>query len=181
MTRIFLLLSLLLAHLSCQNKTGAYVCTPCDLACDELAFNEAGVCPHCTMDLVLKSSLVPEKVLTLNEIDIQDGSGKFLIEGGFDKERTLVVYYYKPEQLEPDSPTVIVLPGAGRNGDDYRNAWIEKAELYNVLVLSPTYAEAYYPEFWSYNLAGMITDVEINAVRTAMTSFKINDHPKAWI
>ena len=177
----FQFLALLLALLSCQNKTGTYVCTPCDLACDQLAFNAPGDCPHCTMDLVLKSSLVPEQLLTLNEVTLINGSGKFLIEGGFHKERSLVIHYYKPEQLQADSPTVIVLPGAGRNGDDYRDAWIEKAELYNVLVLSPEYTEEHYPEFWSYNLAGMITDVEINAERTAMTSFKLNDNPEQWI
>jgi pimeloyl-ACP methyl ester carboxylesterase len=167
--------------LSCQNKTEEYVCKPCDLACDELTFNASGTCPHCKMSLVKKSDLIPEKELTLNEIKIKNGSGKFLIEGGFNKEKPIVIHYYKPPTLKSNSPVVIVLPGAGRNGDEYRDAWIEKAEIYNAMVISPEYSENYYPEFWNYNLAGMITDVEINDERTAMTSFKINRNTNEWI
>ena len=172
---------ILLTLFSCQNKTGEYVCKPCDLPCDELTFNAAGICPHCKMDLIKKSDLIPEDKLILNEINIQNGSGKFLIEGNFIKDRTIVIHYYKPENLTPESPVIIVLPGAGRNGNDYRDAWIEKAEIYNLLVLSPEYNEKYYPQFWSYNLAGMINDVKINEERTAMTNFKISENPNEWI
>lgn len=123
-----------------------------------------------------KNGLIPEK-----EINIENGSGKFLIDGGYEKEKTIVIHYYKPENLKPESPVIIVVPGAGRNGDDYRDAWIEKANAYNVLVLSPEYSEENYPRFWSYNLAGMISDVKINKERTAMTSFKISENPDEWI
>lgn len=170
-----------LTLLSCQNKTGKYVCIPCDLSCDELTFNTSGICPHCKMGLIKKSELIPEKELILNEINIQNGSGKFLIDGGLQEEKQIIIHYYKPLNLKPESPVVIILPGAGRDGDEYRDAWIEKAEIYNVMVVSPEYSENYYPEFWSYNLAGMITDVEINDERTAMTSFKISKNPNEWI
>lgn len=176
-----LFISIIFTLFSCKSQTIEYVCKPCDLACDELTFNEAGICPHCTMDLITKSELIPEKELILNEISIQNGSGKFIIEGGFEKSRTITIHYYKPENLKPESQMIIVLPGAGRNGDDYRDAWIEKAEKYNILVLAPEYSEDHYPEFWSYNLAGMITDVEINKERTAMTSFKISQNADEWI
>lgn len=166
---------------SCQNRTGEFVCKPCDLPCDELTFTEPGVCPHCNMDLIKKSEVIPEIALTLDEINIESGVGKFLIEGGSIKEKTIVVHYYKPQNLQPESPIVFLIPGAGRNGDDYRDAWIDKAEEFNVLVLSPEYSENHYPEFWSYNLAGMITDIKINEERTAMTSFKINKEPDEWI
>ncbi len=176
-----ILFILILLTLSCENKPGAYVCKPCDLACDELTFNEAGICPHCKMDLIKKSDIIPEKELIVNEIKIQDGIGKFLIDGGLQQEKRIVIHYYKPQNLNPESPVVIVLPGAGRNGDEYRDIWIEKANNYNILVLSPEYSEKYYPEFWSYNLAGMITDVELNDRKTAMTGFKINKNPDEWL
>ncbi len=176
-----LFILILFTLFSCQNKTGDYVCKPCDLPCDELTFNKSGICPHCKMDLIKKSDLIPEKELILNEINIQDGSGKFLIDGSFIKEKTIVIHYYKPKNLKSESSVIIVLPGAGRDGNEYRDAWIEKAELYNLLVLSPEYNEEHYPQFWSYNLAGMITDVKINEERTAMTSFKISENPNEWI
>lgn len=49
---------------SCQNKTGVYVCKPCE----QIAFNESGICPHSAMDLIKKSALNPEKKLIVNEI-----------------------------------------------------------------------------------------------------------------
>jgi len=174
------LLFLLFVFYSCQ-KTNEYVCKPCDLSCDELTFAKSGNCPHCKMELIKMSELIPEKELTVNKINIQNGAGKFLIEGGFKKEKTIVIHYYKPKNLTSKSPVVFVVPGAGRNGNNYRDAWIEKAEEYNVLVFSPEYSEKNYPGFWSYNLAGMIKDVIINEEKTAMIGFKISKRPNEWI
>jgi len=82
-----LLIFLTLISISCLNKNGEFVCKPCDLKCDELTFSEAGICPHCKMELVKKSNLAEPIELVLNEIKIQEGSGKFLIEGGNGKKR----------------------------------------------------------------------------------------------
>ena len=161
---------------SCKTQKEEYVCTPCDLSCDVLAFDKPGICPECTMDLVKKSSIIPEKELVLNDLDIQAGSGKFLIEGGFYKEKTIVVHYYRPSTFSSQSSIIYVLPGAGRNGDEYRDAWIDSAEKHNLLVLSPEYNEENYPGFWSYNLAGMIDNVNIEN-----KSFDINTNPSEWI
>lgn len=177
----FLLILILFTLFSCQNKTGEYVCKPCDLPCDELTFNESGTCPHCKMDLIKKSDLIPEKALTLNKIDFQNGTGEFLVEGGFKKEKTIIIHYYKPENFTSESAVIYVVPGAGRNGNDYRDAWIERSEKYNVLVLSPEYSEKNYPRASSYNLGGMISDVKFNEERTAVTSFKTSKNPNEWI
>lgn len=180
--KLNLLLTLLLLILfSCQDKMMEYVCTPCDLSCDGLTFSESGTCPHCKMELIKKSKLNPEKKLTANELTIQNGTGNFIIEGGFQKEKTILVHYYKSTNFTTKSPVIMVLPGAGRNGDDYRDSWIEKAEQYKLLVLSPEYSEIHYPGFWSYNMAGMITDVEINEERTAMIGFRANEDNEQWI
>ena len=48
-----------------------------------------------------------------------------------------------------------MIPGAGRSGDTYRDAWIEAAEKYNVLILSPMYPDDDYP-FEVYHLGGLI-------------------------
>lgn len=176
-----IVLLVLLISISCQKNSVEYVCTPCDLFCDTIIFSKAGICPHCKMDLIKKSSLTPQKKLILNEISIENGAGRILVEGGFQKAKTIVIHYFKPENYTKESPVVFVVPGAGRNGDDYRNAWVDKAKEYGLIVLSPEYSESYYPDFWSYNLAGMIKDVEINEERTAMTKFRLNDNPEEWI
>ena len=171
-----LLIFSLVIILSCKGKTESYVCPPCGLQCDELSFSKPGICPHCKMELIKREELETESNLVVNEIEINEGSGAFLIEGGYDKEKTILVHYHRPKNFSSDSKVILVLPGAGRNGDDYRDAWKDASEKYNVLVLAPEYSEEHYPEFWSYNLAGMIYDVDVTT-----RDFKINHDPKQWL
>lgn len=161
---------------SCQERQTSYVCPPCNLDCDKLTFAEPGSCPHCNMVLMNAASLDEEGELKVNEIDFDQGSGKFSVEGGADTSKTVTVHYYQPSHFDSTSKVIIVLPGAGRNADDYRNAWIVASEKYNVLVLSLEYSEEHYPAFWSYNLAGMITNVDIKS-----HSFDINSDAMTWL
>ena len=77
----------------------------------------------------------------ISKINIQTGSGKFIVAGGYKKTDSITIHYYKPKNFTAKSPVIYVVPGAGRNGDDYRDAWIEKSKKYNILVLSPEYSE----------------------------------------
>lgn len=154
-----------------------YVCPPCGLDCDALAFEKDGVCPHCRMNLIMGPAAT-----ILNAIRLEEGSGNFLIEGGAGREgKSIRVFYHRPKQFNQDSQVLLVLHGAGRNGHDYRDAWIKASEKYNVLILAPTYTEQDYPRFWNYNLAGMLKDVKINAEQTEMESFTRSQNPEAWI
>ncbi|MFD2564784.1 hypothetical protein [Aquimarina rubra] len=174
-SKIMLLFFMILIA-SCQNEKGNYVCPPCDLECDKLTFSKAGTCPNCKMELVLKSELEADLNMVVNDINIQDGSGKFLIEGGYEKSNTILLHYHKPKKFTKDSKVIFILPGAGRNGKDYRNAWKEASEKYGLLVISPEYSEKHYPQFWSYNLGGMIYDVDVQN-----ETFKINQNKEQWI
>ena len=184
---------LILGFLSCQGQSGDYVCKPCNQSCDQLLFHEPGNCTHCGMSLVKRSNLEKENLLVLNEIDVQPGSGVFLIEGGTaHKEKTIKVYYHRPERFNVDSKILIVIPGAGRNGDSYRDAWIVKSEKYNVLILSPMYPEEAYA-FEDYHLGGLIYDLNLeNSIEFVehtnqakldedKFTFKVNVNPNEWI
>lgn len=189
---LFLILLLLISS-SCQNQNEDYVCKPCDLECDKLTFSKAGICPHCQMELIKKSDLTVSKELVLNEIKIEDGSGAFLIEGGVGSEgKTIKVFYHKPKNFSSTSNFLIVIPGAGRNGDSYRDAWIEESEKYSLLILSPMYPDSEYG-FEDYHLGGVITDTNLktsieyientNIVKLdeAKFNFKINPNSNEWI
>ena len=153
---------LCIACWACQSPEGDYVCKPCNLPCDELSFKAPGICPHCKMPLILKTDLLAEANLKVNEIEIKIGSGVFLIEGGKGKEeKSIKVYYHQPKQFTPDSRILLVIPGAGRNADSYRDSWVEASEQYNVLILSPQYLEADYP-FEAYHLGGLIKNVNLS-------------------
>lgn len=184
---------IILILISCKKKEGEYVCTPCDLPCDELTFSKAGTCPHCNMSLVEKSDLKKEKEPEVNQIDIQEGSGAFLIEGGDGrKDKSIKVYYHLPKNFRPDSKILLVIPGAGRNGDSYRDAWITESEKYGVLILSPMFTEEDYG-FEDYHLCGLMYDLNLknsieriegsNVVELDETKFtyKVNANQKEWI
>lgn len=122
------------------------------------------------------SSFIDEKDMDVDTISLENGSGVFLLEGGKDKTKTVKVHYYKPLGFNKDSDVVIILPGAGRNAPDYRDAWIIASEKKNILILSLEYSEKHYPGFWNYNLAGMIYDVNVKT-----QEYKIKLNSDDWI
>jgi pimeloyl-ACP methyl ester carboxylesterase len=54
----------------------------------------------------------------------------------------------------------LVIPGAGRDGDEYRDAWIDVAEASSVLVAGLTCPEADY-DFAAYQMGGVTKDLVI--------------------
>lgn len=51
------------------------------------------------------------------------------------------VWYYRPEQSNERMKVVMVIHGAGRNAEDYLDAWIPFAEEDNLLVVAPEFGE----------------------------------------
>lgn len=193
MTRLLTFALLLSLSYACQPAAEAYVCPPCDQSCDALTFKAAGNCPHCGMTLVLKSELTTAKPFALNEIRLQPGSGVFEIEGGLGREeKTIKIFYHQPKSFSKDSKILLVIPGAGRNGDSYRDAWVEESEKYDVLILSPMYAEKDYP-FTDYHLGGLIRNANLRSTIEYVENtnqvkldedqleFRINTDPQDWI
>lgn len=96
----------------------------------------------------------------LKTIKIEEGSGFFQIQGGNEHESdTISVYYHKPKNYTSKSKILMVIPGAGRNGDDYRDSWIETSEKHSVLILSPSYPEKNYP-YENYHLGGLVNELD---------------------
>lgn len=101
------------------------------------------------------------------------------------------VFYHKPQNFHSLSPILIVLPGAGRNGDSYRDSWIEAAERHGVLVLSPTYLEQDY-DMAAYQFGGVIKNLQLRNVRIEANgqiywmndedvAFETNRLPSQWL
>lgn len=63
--------------------------------------------------------------------------------------------YYRPRLHSADDPIIVVMHGGGRNSADYRDAWIELADQYCVLVLAPEFPSKAFPHARGYNLGGM--------------------------
>jgi len=132
-----------------------YMCPPCHVH-DHMFFEEDGTCPVCGMALIER----PDSS-EVGEAHIHPGSGNFLLEGGPGHEEALVqVFYHMPETFTPDSPILVVVPGAGRDADEYRDAWVEASEAHAVLVLSPMYREDEYG-FGAYHMGGVMEGMNL--------------------
>lgn len=70
-------------------------------------------------------------------------------------DRELVLHAYRAPGVTADSPVVFVLHGMNRNGDEYRDFWIEAADRHGLLILAPTFSTATHPGADPYNNGGV--------------------------
>lgn len=63
----------------------------------------------------------------------------------------LTVYTYRPAAYQPHDRVVVVHHGMMRNGDEYRDSWIEAAEAHRLLIVAPTFGADAFPEPENYN------------------------------
>jgi len=77
--------------------------------------------------------------------------------------REITLQTFRPEAHRPDGPVVFVQHGMQRNGDDYRDFWIEAAQRHAALIVAPTFSAAAFPGSESYN-NGLVRD-DAGAVR----------------
>lgn len=70
--------------------------------------------------------------------------------------KPVVLQAYRAAGFTPDSPVVIVQHGMGRNGDEYRDFWIEAADRHDLLILAPTFAAESHPGAEPYNNGGVL-------------------------
>lgn len=63
----------------------------------------------------------------------------------------LVVHTYRPASHGLGDPVVLVQHGIRRNGDEYRDFWIDAAERHRLLVAATTFSDAFFPQPENYN------------------------------
>jgi pimeloyl-ACP methyl ester carboxylesterase len=73
----------------------------------------------------------------------------------------LTVHYVRPQSFSSSSSIVLVIPGAGRNSDDYRDAWIDAACASGALVAALGYSEESY-DFAAYNMGGTLSNLQFD-------------------
>ncbi len=73
-------------------------------------------------------------------------------------DRPLAVNFYRPARHRPSDPVVVVQHGMMRNGDEYRDFWIEAAEKHNLLIVAPTFPNAEFPGAEGYNNGLLVAD-----------------------
>ena len=69
----------------------------------------------------------------------------------FSPDRPLVLHGYRPAGHRPDAPVVLVQHGMGRNGDEYRDAWVPAADAHGLLIAAVTFPDVSWPGARAYN------------------------------
>lgn len=173
-----------------RSPDSGFICPPCGCAMDGRRFSEPGNCPACGM------ALVPATAAPLSaKAEIGPGSGAFTVPGGVGRESDRIgVYYHRPTRFSPDSPVLLVLPGAGRNADDYRDSWVDASETHGVLVAALSYPEAAY-DLAAYQMGGVVRDLQLHDLpvgddgrlpdslhlKDEQISFRLNDRRETWL
>jgi poly(3-hydroxybutyrate) depolymerase len=67
----------------------------------------------------------------------------------------VTVWTWIPRAFTPDSPILVVLHGAKRNGDAYRDAWAPLAERYGAMLAAPEFDSRGFPTPRQYEVGNM--------------------------
>lgn len=138
-------------------------------------------------------SLLVTQIVFAQGIAINKGSGTFIITGsGKYKTDSITIFYHMPKNFTRSSKILIVIPGAGRNGDDYRDSWVEASEKHSVLIISPSYPEKEY-NYGDYHLGGIVKELNLSKgvsfkkgtnqvyIDENIIEFNVNDNKDDWI
>ncbi len=82
---------------------------------------------------------------------LQPGKGAIPYTDVAYPDHPLTLNTYRASDYRPDQPIVIVQHGILRNGDEYRDFWVDAAEQHQLLIVAPTFSDAHWPGVEAYN------------------------------
>ncbi len=86
---------------------------------------------------------------------LAEGSANFVFSGW--EGPALTVWTYVPAGVDKaTAPIAIIMHGANRNADDYRDAWADEAEKGGFIVVAPSFPKDDFPGARSYNMGGVL-------------------------
>jgi len=104
----------------------------------------------CTGPALVKE--IPRTTFGTGTDDIPQGKGQYsFIDVIGNSDRPITVYTYRPAAWNLSGPVLIVIPGAGREGQSPRETWIPFAERYSSLLIVPEFSLENYPGDYWYN------------------------------
>jgi pimeloyl-ACP methyl ester carboxylesterase len=124
---------------------------------DGKVFEAPGLCPACGMVLQPAS----ESKLGFEPTTLPVGAANYELQDR--SGRRFRVHYFRAPQTPDDAPILIVLPGAGRNAAQYRNAWLSTAMARKIVVLALEYPQRRFG-FADYNMGGVVEPVDLSAI-----------------
>ena len=93
-------------------------------------------------------------ILPSNDLNVS-GGGSFTFTYAPLSTRPIKVWYFVPEDAPKDTPIVFIMHGVGRNGDVYRNQWVNLARENNWLIIAPNFTNEDWPGSRYYNVGNL--------------------------
>ena len=93
-------------------------------------------------------------ILPSNDMNVSGG-------GSFDftytplQTRPIKVWYFVPEDKPQDTPIVFIMHGVDRNGDVYRNQWVNLAKENKWIIIAPNFSDTDWPGSRYYNVGNV--------------------------
>jgi poly(3-hydroxybutyrate) depolymerase len=107
------------------------------------------IIPLLRISAVLALAAVPLLVRWARAGESQElarGAGQFqFVDDQGNRDRPITVWTYVPKDLRDDSPVVFVMHGVHRNGQGYRDNWVDHARKMKFLLVVPEFSEKDYP------------------------------------
>lgn len=101
---------------------------------------------------VMGAWLAPTSALA----DLPAGTGSFVyVDKANNPGKPVKVWYHRPEGTDSTVPVVFVMHGVRRNGDTYRDNWIDLADENKFLVVVPEFSKKAFPGSWRYNMGNV--------------------------
>ncbi|MBB3763480.1 pimeloyl-ACP methyl ester carboxylesterase [Sphingomicrobium lutaoense] len=131
---------------------------------------------------VLLASMWPQALTTgATPLAFEDraprGDDRFELHFGQDKtRRSADVFVYRASTHSVFGPVLFILPGEKRNALDYRDAWVDAAERYGLMIIVPRFDSRDYRGSAGYNLANMLREERRHRYDTP----DVND-PEDWL
>ncbi|MDJ0534134.1 MAG: hypothetical protein QNJ70_16890 [Xenococcaceae cyanobacterium MO_207.B15] len=89
---------------------------------------------------------------------LEPGKGSFVWDdttGQSNPDKPLEVFYYRPDEITADTPVWIIMHGASRNADDYRDYFVDAAKEQGALVIAPEFNDNDWDGSTGYNLGNI--------------------------
>ncbi|TGN40208.1 hypothetical protein [Marinobacter confluentis] len=84
--------------------------------------------------------------------------GSFVVSAGTEsKPVNMRLWYARPDKVEADTPVVMVMHGARRDANTYRDYWGTYAKRHNALIIAPEFSQDNFPTGWGYQSGNWVT------------------------
>lgn len=84
--------------------------------------------------------------------------GSFVVSAGNEeKPVNMRLWYSRPDQVNADTPVIMVMHGGRRDANKYRDYWGAHAKRHGVLIVAPEISEEDFPTGWGYQTGNWVT------------------------